>query len=53
MEIIHPLSNTLGAKICPFENRPNDYPGILENIGSARFVMIGESSHDTHEFYQI
>jgi len=29
-----------------------DYSSLLEKIGDARFVMIGEASHGTHEFYQ-
>src|SRR3954463_10512954 len=28
-----------------------DYDGLLELIGNARFVHIGEASHGTHEFY--
>jgi erythromycin esterase-like protein len=26
---------------------------LLESIGDARLVLIGEASHDTHEFYQV
>ncbi|KTD33176.1 erythromycin esterase [Legionella nautarum] len=29
-----------------------DYSSLLEKIGDARFVMIGEATHGTHEFYQ-
>src|SRR6476469_1490451 len=28
-----------------------DYDDLLERIGNARFVLIGEASHGTHEFY--
>ena len=28
------------------------YDGLLETIGDARFVLMGEASHGTHEFYQ-
>src|SRR5690349_12046360 len=28
-----------------------DYDPLLEFIGDARFVLIGEASHGTHEFY--
>jgi erythromycin esterase-like protein len=28
-----------------------DYTLLLERIGNARFVLIGEASHGTHEFY--
>jgi len=29
-----------------------DYDPLMELIGDARFVLIGEASHGTHEFYQ-
>lgn len=29
-----------------------DYDPLLDLIGDARFVLIGEASHGTHEFYQ-
>src|SRR5205085_2186657 len=28
-----------------------DYDALLEMVGEARFVLIGEASHGTHEFY--
>jgi erythromycin esterase-like protein len=31
---------------------PADYDALLESIGDAEVVMIGEASHGTHEFYQ-
>ncbi|HEY9671765.1 MAG TPA: erythromycin esterase family protein, partial [Waterburya sp.] len=30
----------------------NDYEPLMELIGDARFVLIGEASHGTHEFYE-
>src|SRR5919197_6759585 len=29
-----------------------DYDPLLEEIGDARFVLLGEASHGTHEFYR-
>ncbi|HVG00745.1 MAG TPA: erythromycin esterase family protein, partial [Chloroflexia bacterium] len=29
-----------------------DYDALLEKIGDSRFVLIGEASHGTHEFYR-
>lgn len=29
-----------------------DYDGLLDLIGEARFVLLGEASHGTHEFYE-
>jgi erythromycin esterase-like protein len=30
----------------------DDYDPLLKLIGDARFVLIGEGSHGTHEFYR-
>src|SRR5436190_17983499 len=30
----------------------SDYDQLLERIGDARVVLIGEASHGTHEFYR-
>ena len=38
--------------IQPLEGRPGDYDALLERIGAARFVLIGEASHGTYEFYR-
>lgn len=29
-----------------------DYDRLIERIGDARFVLLGEASHGTHEFYR-
>jgi erythromycin esterase-like protein len=31
---------------------PNDYDSLLNLVGNARFVLLGEASHGTHEFYR-
>ena len=30
----------------------DDYDALLDLVGSRRFVLIGEASHGTHEFYR-
>jgi erythromycin esterase-like protein len=35
----------------PLSGSANDYDGLLKLIGDARFVLLGESTHGTHEFY--
>jgi len=35
----------------PLTGSPHDYEALLELIGDARIVLLGEASHDTHEFY--
>jgi erythromycin esterase-like protein len=36
----------------PLTGAATDYDQLLERIGDARFVLIGEATHGTHEFYR-
>ena len=36
----------------PLTGAADDYDPLLELIGDARFVLLGEASHGTHEFYR-
>src|SRR5688572_3352908 len=36
-----------------FEPTADGFDSLLESIGDARLVLIGEASHGTHEFYRI
>jgi erythromycin esterase-like protein len=36
----------------PLTGAKEDYDPLLEMIGDARFVLLGEASHGTHEFYR-
>ena len=35
----------------PLTRSAQDYDSLLALIGDARFVLLGEASHGTHEFY--
>jgi erythromycin esterase-like protein len=35
----------------PLTGSTGDYDALLHTIGDARFVLLGEASHGTHEFY--
>jgi erythromycin esterase-like protein len=35
----------------PLDGGARDYDGLMDLIGEAHFVLIGEASHGTHEFY--
>src|SRR2546423_9752630 len=35
----------------PLSGDAKDYDALFELIGDARFVLLGEASHGTHEFY--
>jgi erythromycin esterase-like protein len=41
----------VGAVIQPLAGDARDYDALLELVGNARFVLIGEASHGTREFY--
>ena len=36
----------------PLDAFSPDYDAVLDHIGDARFVLLGEATHGTHEFYQ-
>ncbi len=45
------LAGLLGDAARPLEGAAGDYDALLDLIGDARFVLLGEASHGTHEFY--
>lgn len=47
------LTASLERSAHPLVGAPQDFEPLLEMIGHARFVLIGEASHGTHEFYRI
>jgi erythromycin esterase-like protein len=46
------LAAAIRAAAHPLTGAATDYDPLLDLIGDARFVLIGEASHGTHEFYQ-
>jgi erythromycin esterase-like protein len=49
---IDPLVETIRAHAEPLTGAPQAYDRLLTRIGDSRFVLIGEASHGTHEFYK-
>src|SRR5947209_7852025 len=45
------LSEIVGESAHRLIGSNQDYDALLERIGNARFVLLGEASHGTHEFY--
>jgi erythromycin esterase-like protein len=48
-----PLLRALRETVCPLAGGPKDFSLLLDRIGNAPLVLIGEASHGTHEFYRI
>ncbi|HUK90795.1 MAG TPA: erythromycin esterase family protein [Blastocatellia bacterium] len=46
------LSDMLQGAALPLNGADEDYDKLMELVGDAKFVLIGEASHGTHEFYR-
>jgi erythromycin esterase-like protein len=46
------LNAAIAAGAQPLSGSAGDYDDLLDQIGDARFVLLGEATHGTHEFYQ-
>lgn len=51
--ITHAIAQAIGDASHPLIGAPEDFDPLIARIGDARFVLIGEASHGTHEFYRI
>jgi erythromycin esterase-like protein len=46
------LASSLALVSFPIRTSPEDYDSLLDSIGDARFVLLGEATHGTREFYR-
>src|SRR6184192_4601080 len=46
------VTNAIREVAHPLTGKATDYDPLMELIGDARLVLLGEASHGTHEFYQ-
>ncbi|MCL9684961.1 erythromycin esterase family protein [Legionella maioricensis] len=51
-DAMYKLIEVITESALPLQEQNETYDALLDKIGNARFVMIGEASHGTHEFYQ-
>lgn len=47
-----PLSIAIASEAHLLKGASDDYDSLMELIGDARFVLLGEATHGTHEFYR-
>ncbi len=47
------LAHALAETVTPLAGAPSDFDPLIERIGDAPFVLLGESTHGTHEFYRL
>jgi len=47
-----PRAGNLRELARPLTGDTHDYDALLDLVGDARFVLLGEASHGTHEFYR-
>ncbi|MNX17137.1 Erythromycin esterase [compost metagenome] len=47
------LADWVQANATPLQRTPEDFDRLIDRIGDARIVMLGEASHGTAEFYAI
>jgi erythromycin esterase-like protein/predicted phosphoribosyltransferase len=47
------LVDAVRAAAHPLAGDAKQYDPLMERIGEARFALLGEASHGTHEFYQV
>ncbi len=47
-----PLAAAIRDAARPLTGSATDYDALLELIGEARLVLLGEASHGTYEFYR-
>jgi erythromycin esterase-like protein len=49
----HDLVNAIRRSADPLTGETTDFDSLLKMVNDSRFVLIGEASHGTHEFYRL
>lgn len=51
-QVYQKLIDVITTAAEPLSKQADKYSSLLDKIGNSHFVLLGESSHGTHEFYQ-
>jgi erythromycin esterase-like protein/predicted phosphoribosyltransferase len=46
------VANLVRERAIPLKGDPRQYDALIDGIGEARVVLLGEATHGTHEFYR-
>src|SRR5438874_709551 len=46
------IANAIRKNSHALTGASSDYDALIQQVGDARFVLLGEASHGTHEFYR-
>lgn len=49
----HEILKAIRHSALPLSGETTDFDPLLKRVGDARFVLVGEASHGTHEFYRL
>ncbi len=49
----HDVINAIRQSAHPLTGEDTDFDPLLKMIGDSRFVLLGEATHGTHEFYRL
>ena len=52
MTNVRTLVDAVKSEARPLKGYSDDHDALLGRIGEARFVLVGDASHGTHEFYR-
>src|SRR5690349_24344462 len=47
------LAQAIAEQATALVGAPTDFDLLLDEIGDARFVLLGEATHGTHDFYRV
>jgi erythromycin esterase-like protein len=47
------IARAIAETATPLAGEPSDFDPLLDRIGDARFVLLGEATHGTHDFYRL